>query len=89
VSPPFSPDDLNTFFTRYEKPIFDIKINSAPPWEISEDAVLKQLKGLSSRKGAGPDGLIPKVLKICCYQIAPVFTKLFTFSIKSKTTPNL
>jgi len=56
--------------------------------EISEDAVLKQLKGLNSRKGAGPDGLILKVLKICCYQLAPVFTKLFTFSIKSKTTQN-
>jgi len=41
-----------------------------------------------SRKGAGPDGLIPNVWKICCYQLAPVFTKLFTFSIKSKTTPN-
>jgi len=66
-------------------PVFDKTINSAPPLEISEDAVFKQLEGLNSQQGAGPDGLVPKVLKICCYQLAPVFTKLFTFSIKSKT----
>jgi len=57
--------------------------------EISEDALLEQLKGPNSQKGAGPDGLIPKVLKICCYQLAPVFTQLFLLSIKSKATPNL
>jgi len=57
--------------------------------ELSEDAIFKQLKGLNSQKGAGPDGLIPTVLKICCYQLAPVFTKVSSFSIRSKTTPNL
>ena len=89
---PFTSDDLNTFFTRYEKPLSekpDItnNISTAPPLEIKEETVLKQLKGLNSRKGPGPDGLIPKVLKICAYQLAPVISELFNLSIQSKSTP--
>ena len=53
----YKPDELNTFFARYEKS--DIKrptINktkvTAPPFEVHEHAVLKQLKTLNIRKGA-------------------------------------
>ena len=60
---------------------------TAPPLEIKEDIVLKQLSGLNPRKGPGPDGLIPKVLKLCSNQLAPIITRLFSSSINSKTTP--
>ena len=65
----FKPDDLNTFFARYEKPVInnpdiDETKMTAPPFEVHEETVLKQLKTLNTRKGAGPDGLIPKVLRI-------------------------
>ena len=92
----FTPDELNTFFTRYEKPhtnhadiLPDAHTNTAPPLEISEDNVLKQLKYLNPRKGAGPDGIIPKVMKLCCYQLAPTITRLFNSSLSSKKIPTL
>ena len=55
---------------------------------MKEDIMLKQLNGLSSKKGPGSDGLIPKVLKCCSYQLAPIITRIFMFSIESKATPN-
>ena len=91
----FTPDELNTFFTRFEKPhsnnslTYDIPSETAPPLEFSEDSNLKQLKSLNPRKGSGPDGIIPKVMKLCCYQLAPAITRLFNSSISAKTTPTL
>ena len=85
---------MNTFFARYEKPeinkpnIDETKM-TAPPFEVKEETVLKQLKTLNTRKGAGPDGLIPKVLRICAYQLAPIITRLFNKSIEQQTTPKL
>ena len=90
----FSPDDLNSFFARFEKS--DTTSPSpadpnpiAPTFNITEDAVLKQLKRLNSRKGAGPDGLIPKVIKLCADQLAPIITRLFKTSLDSETTPKI
>ena len=90
---PFTSDDLNTFFTRYEKPSLaqkpDITNNTStdPPPEIKKENVLNQLKGFNSRKGPGQDGVIPKVLKIYAYQLALVISELFNLSIQSKSTP--
>ena len=90
--PPFQPDELNTFFTRYEKPdtntpAVDNSKTTAPVFDNDNDMILKQLKSLNTRKGPGPDGLIPKVLRTCAYQLSPVFTQLFKSSIEAKTTP--
>jgi len=88
----FQPDDLNHFFSKFEKPDVQpptIADNnpSAPLFEIEEETVRKELKRLNSRKGAGPDGLIPKVIKLCADQLAPVITRLFNISIDSEQTP--
>ena len=90
----FKSDDLNTFFARYEKPdinqpTIDETKMTAPPFEVDDEVVLKQLKTLNTRNGAGPDGLIPKVLRLCAYQLAPIITKLFRSSIEQHTTPKL
>ena len=63
----FKSDDLNTFFARYEKPdINQPGINesnmTAPPSEVDKEVVLKQLKSLNTRKGAGPGGLNPQIM---------------------------
>ena len=62
---------------------------TAPPFEIKEEKVLKQLKTLNAGKGAGPDGLIPKVFRICAYQLAPIITRLFNKSEEQQPTPKL
>ena len=48
---------------------------TAPNIEIDENTVLRQLKRLNTRKGAGPDGLIPKVIRLCSNQLAATITK--------------
>ena len=90
----FNPDDLNSFFVRFEKtditsPTPPGPNPSAPTLNITEDAVVKQLKRLNSRKGAGPDGLLPKVIKMCADQLTPVITRLFKISLDSGTTPKI
>ena len=60
-----------------------------PPLDIPEDAVIKQLKRLDSRKGAAPDRLLSKVRKMCADQIAPVITRLFKLSLDTGTTPKI
>ena len=54
---------------------------TAPNIEIDESTVLRQLKRLNSRKD--PDGLIPKVIRLCSNQLAATITKLF------QSTPTL
>ena len=62
----FKSDDPNTF-ARYDKPdINQPGINesnmTAPPFEEDKEVVLKQLKSLNTRKGAGPGGLNPQIM---------------------------
>ncbi len=46
---------------------------------ITELEVRRALDGLNPHKGAGPDGLFPKVLKALNSQIAPVLAECLTF----------
>ena len=40
-------------------------------------------------KGAGPDGFLPKVIKMCADQLALVITRLFKISLDTGTTPKI
>ena len=51
--------------------------------------MLKSLKLLNPRKGAGPDKIIPKVLKTCATGLSYVITKLYSRSIETQTTPTI
>ena len=87
----FKSDDLNTFFARYEKPdINQPGINesnmTAPPFEVDKEVVLKQLKSLNTRKGAGPGGLNPQIM---CLPTIPIIIKTYRNSIQQHTTPKL
>lgn len=92
------PDVLNQFFSRFEKPernnIPDSDKQSSdaedlPKCMFVESDVRKHLHRLNARKGPGPDHLIPRVLKLAAYQLAPVITSLFHASIEQRTTPTL
>ena len=90
----YQPDELNNFFARFEKPNAQPtqpadKNPTAPPCTIDVKSVRKQLKSLNSRKGAGPDGLIPRVLKLCADQLSPVICDIFNLSLETQTTPKL
>ena len=81
------PDELNNFFSRYEKPNTTAPENfssnfTVPHLEITEDQIQKQLIHVNSMKGAGPDGLIPRLLKLCAYQLTPIISNLFNNSLE-------
>ena len=48
---------------------------------VSEDGVIKLLKGLNPSKALGPDELHPRVLKELATELGPVFAHLFQQSI--------
>ena len=98
--PLFSADQLNTFFSRFEKdstkPHKFTSNNKADEDHIKPliadfqvPSVQKLLKNINGRKGAGPDKIIPRVIKICSSLLAPIITQVFNTSIEQTTTPNL
>ncbi len=48
---------------------------------ITELEVRRALGGLNPRKGAGPNGLFPKVLKALHSHISPVLARIFNLSL--------
>ena len=93
-TPIYSPDELNNFFLRFEKssptkPNPDHQNPHTPITEFQTDDVRKLLSRLNSRKGAGPDHIIPRIMKLCAEQLAPITTQLFNSSISQMEMPNL
>ncbi len=54
---------------------------------ITELEVRRALDGLNPHKGAGPDGLFPKVLKALNSHIAPVLAWMFNLSPQTAQVP--
>ena len=63
---------------------------SAPPMSdihISNEGVIKMMKGLNSSKALGPDELHPRVLKELATELGPVFARLFQQSLDKGEIP--
>ena len=54
-----------------------------PETIITCDGIIRLLKNLKSRKAAGPDDLMPAVLKELSTEIAPVLQKIYSNSIQT------
>ncbi len=54
---------------------------------ITELKVRRTLDGLYPHKGAGHDGLFPKVLKALTSHIAPVLVQMFNLSLQPTQVP--
>ncbi len=54
---------------------------------ITDLEVMRALGGLNPHKGAGRDGLFPKVLKAINYHISPVFARMFNLSLRTAQVP--
>ena len=57
------------------------------PITINPKGILKQLKELDAKKGAGPDGLSPALLKFLSVYIYLPLSKLFQYSLDSGEVP--
>ena len=103
VSDPKMADDINTFFARHEDSVHPADINSmmdviAPIVELaaegevptlSEHDVRLALKNVNSRKAAGPDNILGRVIKVCADQIAPIVTCIYNASLRKGVVPML
>jgi len=62
--------------------------NSLSNIDFNEEDTLHILKSLDPNKAIGPDGISPRVLKICAQEIAPSLTRLFKLSLQSGKFPD-
>ena len=92
-------DELNEFYARFDKDdneqkltdelicLDDQNTDSNAKIVISLEEVYRQFRNVKVRKAPGPDNITGKLLKECCTQLAPIFTKLFQMSLDSHTVP--
>ena len=79
--------DVFTKTSESEVPLFE---KSAPPKSdihISNEGVIKMMKGLNPSKALGPDELHPRVLKELAVELGPVFAHLFQQSLDMGEIP--
>ena len=81
------PDKLNTFYGRFDttdntQEIDNVKntihlSSDKGTITITHSDVYKHFKSLNPRKSKGPDGVSPKLLRICSQQLSPVYATIF------------
>lgn len=91
------PDDLNTFYTRFEAPshtaergpMYTWTDQSAfPPPSVSSTQVHKALRKINPRKAAGPDNIPGRALRTCANELVDVLTSIFNLSLSQCTVPS-
>ena len=86
------PDQLNQFYARFDQD------NTDPPPAISHDVresplkiqeyqVKLEINKLNIKKAAGPDGITPRLLKVCRDQLSSVLTEIFNWSLCIRSVP--
>ncbi|KAK7880206.1 hypothetical protein WMY93_033125 [Mugilogobius chulae] len=64
------------------------EITSTPPSiTIDTEAVRMEFRRLKPGKAAGPDGIMPRLLKECAAELSGVFQYIFTLSLEQMTVP--
>lgn len=95
-TPSSLPDDLNTFYTRFEsdnttqleEAKSSLKPGSSALTFRTED-VVSALRRTRERSSPGPDNISGRVLRHCAGQLGSVFRTLFQHSFDSHTVPQL
>ena len=92
-------NELNEFYARFDCNDFSEEIHNIrnklmnctdhDDYVIDEIDVLKTLKKINPTKAKGPDGLSPRILKICAEQFANIFTYIFNLSILNCYIPQI
>ncbi len=88
------PDELNTFYARFEadntahtESAHATAAEEVSPLTLSVTDVTRSFKRVNIRKAVGPDGIPGRVLKVCTFQLAGVFTDIFNLSLSLSVVP--
>ena len=86
------PDELNTFYARFDLLNSESAVKSAPPPEdrplsVSTVDVRKVLLKVNMSKAAGPDNIPGRVLKTCANQLVDVIADIFNMSLSQASVP--
>ncbi|KAL8583176.1 hypothetical protein ACOMHN_046560 [Nucella lapillus] len=83
-------NELNAFYARFDQPDTELlgvleKLDSVQPDErlcVSEQEVKSVFSRLKLGKAQGPDGIGPRLLKMCADQLAAVFQTIYNLSLR-------
>uniref|UniRef100_A0A3B3HJX1 Reverse transcriptase domain-containing protein n=1 Tax=Oryzias latipes TaxID=8090 RepID=A0A3B3HJX1_ORYLA len=82
---------LNLFYARFDRenkdPIFPSLHSTDTPPVLSTHVVRCVLKNINTRKAAGPDGVLGRVLKDCAAELTDIFTTIFNLSLSTAWVP--
>ncbi|KAK2905565.1 hypothetical protein Q8A73_009508 [Channa argus] len=90
------PDDLNTFYTRFEGRSYTAERGPthtwttqppSPPPTVSTTQVHKALRKINPRKAACPDNIPGWALRACANELADFLTSIFNLSLSQCTVP--
>ena len=90
-------ESLNTFYARFDNHDFSSEIENARLllddednyFEIEPHEVNKYFSKLKSNKASGPDGLSPKILKLCSHQLSYIYCTIFNMSLNACKIPTI
>ena len=93
-------NELNAFYNRFDCHDFSKEADDlqnllsshgtySKPFLSVTAEVRHEFSKLISSKAAGPDGLLPRVLKECVNQLANIFAIMFNLSFSTQTVPNV
>ena len=86
---------MNTFYARFEdgdcvnfKPAIDSDcfLNDLPV--VDESEMRNEFKCVNARKACGPDGVKPKILKMCSNELSSIFTYILNLSLTFSIIPD-
>ncbi|KAK7929457.1 hypothetical protein WMY93_005852 [Mugilogobius chulae] len=96
-SPPSSADsptlaeDLNLFYARFDRDNTDPVLPPLPTTGLAPVLSVHEVRrvfcSINTRKAAGPDGVLGRVLKDCAAELADVFTSIFNISLSCSLVP--
>ena len=91
-------EELNSFYARFDCHNFSgeitdlqntLKENNDTAFEIKQHEVQKSFSKLKPNKACGPDGLSPKILKICSKELSYIYSIIFNMSLKLCKIPTI
>ena len=90
-------NDLNKFYNRFNRHEFSkcvdhLKRNAFgnnSHFVCTNEQTRKEFNRLRPSKAAGPDGISPKVLKMCSSQLCEIFSTIFYLSFQSCVVPDI